>query len=365
MTQFNEYVRRHFGFEFRIGVGVHYGLALIGQMGHPKKMQLTALGDTVNTASRIESLCKKSGADFLVSDAVRREAGEGFRFGRRFRTRIRGKSGEHVLHEVLSLQAGPASAAAGEATESAPGGAAPDLPAVARNALRRSINRDQAPGFLRLAYHDFANFNAATGLGGLDASIRFPEDYGLPENAGLEPFVAVIRQVHDELQAQAQGVSHADLIALAGALAVELCNGPRIPIELGRKDAPGPGGGADMPTEDSSFEHLSSRFRDMGLDYRDLVVLSGAHTIGRSAGRPFTDDFLEFDNSYFRLLLDGDPANEYALLSTDYFLVQREETRRYVEEYARDQRRFFQDFVTAYRKITRGSLPLSDASVTS
>lgn len=355
LEELNAYVRQHFDFSFEIGIGVHFGEALIGEMGHPKKMQFTALGDTVNTASRIETLCKKAGAVFLVSDAVYRETADVIRYGRRFRTNLRGKSGDYALYEPLGLLSADGGVAANGGVQLAPAG---DLPqaeriALARSALRREITRDQAPGFLRLAYHDAADFDAPSGSGGLNASIRFPENYKRPENRGLDVAVAAIERAKAELERRSIEVSFADLIALAGALAVELCDGPRIPIALGRRDAEEAAEGPAMPTAESSFEDLVERFSAMGLGFRELVALSGAHTIGRAEGRPFTEDFLSFNNSYFRSLLRQDALEDLALLPTDYVLANREETRAIVEEYARDQERFFTDFTDAYRKLTR------------
>ena len=48
----------------RIGIGVHFGPAILGRIGHPEKRQLTVIGDTVNTASRIESMTKPMGVPF-------------------------------------------------------------------------------------------------------------------------------------------------------------------------------------------------------------------------------------------------------------------------------------------------------------
>lgn len=50
-----------------IGIGIHTGDAIVGRMGPPKTPILTALGDTVNTTARLESMTKELGAPVVVS----------------------------------------------------------------------------------------------------------------------------------------------------------------------------------------------------------------------------------------------------------------------------------------------------------
>jgi len=56
--------------EFRIGIGIHTGKAVVGTVGSPRRLDYTAIGDTVNTAARIESANKELHSEVLVSHAT-------------------------------------------------------------------------------------------------------------------------------------------------------------------------------------------------------------------------------------------------------------------------------------------------------
>lgn len=62
------YYANIYGQSFRIGIGVHYGNVVLGSIGPPGRNRVTAIGDAVNFASRIEAANKVTGTSFLISD---------------------------------------------------------------------------------------------------------------------------------------------------------------------------------------------------------------------------------------------------------------------------------------------------------
>jgi adenylate cyclase len=59
----------------RIGVGIHFGEAIVGAMGPPRSQIITAIGDTVNTTARLEGLTKDYNCAFILSQAAAQAAG--------------------------------------------------------------------------------------------------------------------------------------------------------------------------------------------------------------------------------------------------------------------------------------------------
>ena len=79
-----------YGRSFDMNVGIHFGTAIVGTLlGEPAT--ITAIGDTVNMANRIEQANKGFGTRLLVSDAARAQVGDSLVIGRSFSCPLPGK----------------------------------------------------------------------------------------------------------------------------------------------------------------------------------------------------------------------------------------------------------------------------------
>lgn len=230
--------------------------------------------------------------------------------------------------------------------------------AAARDLIRAAIARDPtlAGTFLRASFHDA--FPQAGSRGGANGSLRFEVRRG--ENFGLKRAVDILAEVVEK-----SGLGWADAFAVAGAVAVEETGGPRISVKLGRVDAEEGDPTGILPGFDETVVELRNRFEPRGYDDRDLVALSGAHTLGRSSNGVFVKESNKFRNDYFINLMwfqerrelgesekVGPPDRPNFQLPSDVHLLDSPKTLEIVREFAADQNAFFEQFKKSYIKMT-------------
>ncbi|KAK9807743.1 hypothetical protein WJX72_007848 [[Myrmecia] bisecta] len=277
------------------------------------------------------------------------------------RTLLSAAAAVFVLAQPQQALAAPAAAGGPQALLAPSSGSAAgprilegEAKAAVLAALRTAVEKPKAPVVLRLAFHDAGTYDVTAHNGGPNGSIQYELDR--PENFGLKRGWRVIEGVRSALKgtAAAASVSDADLIALAGGYAVQICGGPPMNWAVGRQDVKSGDPTGRLPAETLSSAQLRANFAQKGFSTQELVALSGAHTLGaKGFGEPYA-----FDNTYYKELLKKpwtDPKNEMGSmigLPSDHVLPDDQECRPVIEMYAQDQAKFHSDFAVAYRKLT-------------
>ncbi|KAA0055442.1 putative L-ascorbate peroxidase 6 [Cucumis melo var. makuwa] len=234
------------------------------------------------------------------------------------------------------------------------------------------------PILVRLGWHDAGTYNKNIEewpqRGGANGSLRFDVELGHGANAGLINALKLIEPIKKKYS----NITYADLFQLASATAIEEAGGPKIPMKYGRVDVVGP---EQCPEEGrlpdagppSPASHLRDVFYRMGLNDKEIVALSGAHTLGRArpersgwgkpetkytkdgpgapGGQSWTVQWLKFDNSYFKDIKEK-IDEELLVLPTDAVLFEDPSFKVYAEKYLQDQESFFKDYAEAHAKLS-------------
>ncbi|XP_058080149.1 lignin-forming anionic peroxidase-like [Magnolia sinica] len=255
-----------------------------------------------------------------------------------------------------------------------------------RTAVRSAIARERrmAASLVRLLFHDcFVQGCDASVL--LDDSPSFASEQNAPQNFRSARGFEVIANVKSQVENVCPGVvSCADILAVAARDSSVYVGGPTWTVKLGRRDsttASQSQAASDLPRFTDSLETLLESFSNKGLNARDMVALSGAHTIGQAKCAAFRDRVYNgsnidagfastrrrgcpsvggnenlapldlvtpnsFDNNYFKNLIQ-----RKGLLQSDQVLFSGGSTDGIVKEYSNNRATFNADFAAAMVKM--------------
>ncbi|KAK9024847.1 hypothetical protein V6N11_064753 [Hibiscus sabdariffa] len=264
----------------------------------------------------------------------------------------------------------------------------PNLLSTVKSTVNSAINKEARMGasLLRLFFHD-CFVNGCDGSILLDDTSSFTGEKNANPNRNSARGFDVVDNIKSAVENVCPGVvSCADILAIAARDSVEILGGPSWNAKLGRRDARTASQSAannGIPAPTSNLNQLISRFSALGLSSRDLVALSGSHTIGQARCTSFRpriynesnidasfaqtrrrncptatgsgDNNLapldirtptSFDNNYFKNLV-----NNRGLLHSDQQLFNGGSTDSIVSGYGNNPTSFNSDFASAMIKM--------------
>ncbi|KAL0321988.1 UNVERIFIED_CONTAM: Mitogen-activated protein kinase kinase kinase [Sesamum calycinum] len=192
----------------------------------------------------------------------------------------------------------------------------PNLAKIVRSGVLSAIVNETriAASLLRLHFHD-CFVDGCEGSILLDDSSNFTGEKNAFPNRNSARGFEVIDAIKENVEkACPSTVSCADILTLAARDAVFLTGGPFWPVALGRRDgltANETAANTDLPSPFEPLENITAKFVAKGLDLKDMVVLSGGHTIGFAQCFTFKPRLFNFDGAG-----NPDPILDQSLLGS-------------------------------------------------
>lgn len=100
LIAFNQYLQQMYARSFGIRAGINFGQAIIGNFDTGLMNKISAIGDAVNLASRIEAANKDFGTRLLLSEVAFSRIRHQVKKGKKHQARLKGKTGTYTLYEI-------------------------------------------------------------------------------------------------------------------------------------------------------------------------------------------------------------------------------------------------------------------------